>query len=306
VIDGVLQDLGTGASVVLAEARDIAVSRAELDTGEYSIRFYGQSSTQCQHIVDQTYEEGDSAARTSPTALKQGYETGYLPVEEEVAAQASEPESYYRGCFCKVTHDFTASEVIKDPITGTGVHTQILHVNIPAGSYVTYAEMTAYFDDYARVYVNGYLVYDEWCNDENNTGYPYSCDYDYCGHHDDENPRIGTFTVENPQEKFREGDNVITFEVRVKDKGEGWLDYSITPATQQYKAIWEDTCNTPNGCASRSGCTLVDVQICDYAGNCIYTLRNGESTGKTSYHPARDSWIRKKRDATRYVWMAHR
>jgi len=87
----VLNYLGSGAAMVLADAKGIAISKAETNVSELSITFYGQSSAECAHITDTTYGSDGSA----PEILKEAYSTGILPVDEEIAEQSTNPDSYY-------------------------------------------------------------------------------------------------------------------------------------------------------------------------------------------------------------------
>ena len=285
----VLQDLGAGASMVLAQAKNIAVSKAELKLDELSIRFYGQSSDKCVHVADPTYEQGSSASRTNPQALEEGYQTGFLPVDEEIAAQSTDPDSYYsqlssstamneghRGYFCTVTHDFTTQEVTNDPITGTigtpippagnnywgkGLHIITGQVDLGDKRIISARLPLIAYDDEIRVYVNEHLVYEDW---------PIPPLTDREGN-------VRWFGYDIPILQYlHSGTNEFRATVSVgSDGGEGWFTYEIITAEQQ------PVVTSSGGCNPSENCTLKDVQICDYAGNCIYTLRNGEATGKT-------------------------
>ena len=289
----VLQDLGAGASTTLAQARDIAVTKAELALDELSIRFYGQSSSECTHVADPTYEQGSSASRTSPQALKEGYQTGALPVDEEVAAQASDPNSYYSqlagsiaineghsGYFCTITHDFTTKEVINDPITGTigtpippahnnywgkGLHVITGQVDLGDKRVISARLPLIAYDDEVRVYVNEHLVYEDW---------PLPPLTDRHG-----GIRWYGYDVAIPPQYLHSGINEFRATVSTgSDGGEGWFTYEIITAEQQQVVTSSGECSCPQNC----DCSHPqDVQVCDYAGNCIYTFRGGESTGET-------------------------
>ncbi len=271
----VLKDLGGGA-VASVQSRDPHCTITNVAIEGPVIRYYGQKTGEMASGIQGVYLSG-------PADPEQFYGAGALPVDEEVAGQASDPGSYYsqlQAAFsaqpdagfvgCTVSHNIgfsaTGNTGIFDGQVGVAGNnywggstivtisdTVNLGPSRVTSAFITYVG----YDDAMRIYVNGHLAWQDWpgCYERGTSFYstpwaPVSPDY------------------------FTGGDNALHAAICIQGGGEGWFGYHIE--TSEY----DPYLTTSGTCDPGHSCRLKEEEVCDSSGvNCVQTWHSFNPTG---------------------------